>query len=114
MCLGRLNDAGATMIFADSHAPTLVVLSGDLDLYEAPRVRDALDALDGPGVVDMSAVRLVDSSVLNELARVAKRAGLQRVTLIVKSPNIRRVLDVVQFERLFHIAADPSAEVATE
>ena len=102
------------MIFADSHAPPVVVLSGDLDLYEAPRVRDALDALDGPGVVDMSAVRLVDSSVLNELARVAKRAGRQRVTLIVKSPNIRKVLHIAQFERLFHIVADPTAQAAAE
>ncbi len=100
------------MIFADSHAPPLVVLSGDLDLYEAPRVRDALDALDGSGVIDMSAVRLVDSSVLNELARVAKRAGPHRVTLIVKSPNVRKVLGIVQFERLFHIVADSTAEVA--
>lgn len=102
------------MIFADIHTPPLVVLSGDLDLNQASRVRDALDVLDGPGVVDMSAVRIVDSSVLNELARVAKRAGPQRVTLIVKSPNIRKVLNAVQFERLFRIVADPTAEAATE
>ena len=98
------------MIFADPQAQPVVVLAGELDLYDAPRVREALDALDGPGVVDMSAVRLLDSSVLNELARVAKRAGPDRVTLIVKSPNVRKVLGIVQFERLFHIVGGAGAE----
>ncbi len=60
----------------------------------------------------MSAVRLVDSSVLNELARVAKRAGRHGVKLIVTSPHVRKVLDIVQFERLFDIVGDANVESA--
>ncbi len=100
------------MTIAERQTAPIVILSSELDLYDAPRVRDALDALQGPGVVDMSAVRRVGSSVLNELARVAKRAGRHRVELIVTSPHVRKVLDIVQFGRLFDIVGDANTESA--
>lgn len=83
--------------------PQPVVLSGDLDIYGAPAVRLVLDCLVGPGVVDMRDVRYLDSSALNELARVARRVGLHEVTLVVASENVRRVLKIVEFEKLFTI-----------
>ena len=67
-------------------------------------MRDALEPLDGPGVVDMREVRYVDCSVLGELARVARRAGAGNVTLVVASRHVRRILELVEFERLFVIA----------
>jgi anti-anti-sigma factor len=80
-----------------------VVLSGELDMYEAPTVRRLLDALDGPGTIDMREVVYLDSSALNELARVARRVGPGEVTIVVGSKNVRRVLDVVRFAELFMI-----------
>lgn len=83
--------------------PQPVVLSGDLDIFGAPAVRLALESLQGPGVVDMRGVRYLDSSALNELARVAHRVGPCEVTLVVASANVRRVLEIVEFEKLFTI-----------
>ena len=83
--------------------PQSVVLSGDLDCYRAAAVRLVLEKLEGPGIVDMRGVRYLDSSALNELARVARRIGLREVTLVVASVNVRRVLQIVEFEKLFTI-----------
>ena len=80
-----------------------VVLSGELDIYEAPALRRLLDALDGPGTIDMRDVVYLDASALGELARVARRVGRYEVTLTVGSKNVRRVLDVVRFAELFII-----------
>jgi len=80
-----------------------VVLSGELDMYEAPTVRELLDALDGPGTIDMREVVYLDSSALAELARVARRVGPGKVSLVVSSTNVRRVLDLARFEKLFTI-----------
>ena len=80
-----------------------VVLSGDLDIYGAPAVRRVLDALDGPGTIDMRDVAYLDSSALAELARVARRVGVGAVTLVVGSENVRRVLEITRFGELFAI-----------
>ena len=80
-----------------------VVLAGDLDMYEAPQLRRLLDEIDGPGVVDMRDVRYLDSAALSVLARVARRVGPRAVTLVVASPNIRKVLGLVCFDTLFRI-----------
>jgi len=97
----------------DVRTPRTVTLSGDLDIYEAPAVRAVLDVLDGPGTVDMSAVRYLDSSVLNELARVARRVGAGEITLVVTSANVRKVLRIVEFERLFRIVESVADEWTT-
>lgn len=84
-----------------------VVLTGDLDIYEAPALRRVLDVLDGPGTVDMRGVRYLDSSALAELARVARRIGRHEVTLVVASANVRKVLGIVRFDNLFTIVDVP-------
>ncbi|HEY6235084.1 MAG TPA: STAS domain-containing protein [Candidatus Elarobacter sp.] len=80
-----------------------VILSGDLDLFQAPTIRRLLDPIDGPATIDMRNVSYLDSSALKELARVARRVGPGQVTLVVASPNVRRVLDLVRFAELFSI-----------
>ena len=86
-----------------SRPPSVVVLAGDLDVYTVKRVRAALDPVDGPAIVDMSAVEFLDAAALGELARLARRVGTGTVVLVVPSPQIRRVLDIVRFDRLFRI-----------
>jgi anti-anti-sigma factor len=83
-------------------SPT-VVLSGELDMYGAPAVRRLLDAITGPGAVDMREVRYLDASALTELVRVARRVGARQVTLLVASKNVRKVLDIVGFDEIFTI-----------
>jgi anti-anti-sigma factor len=81
----------------------VIRLSGELDVYGARAACRALDAIDGPAIVDMSEVRFIDGSGLSELARVAKRTGAGNVVLVVPSVQIRRVLAIVRFPELFSI-----------
>ena len=81
----------------------VVALAGDLDVYTAPRACRALDAIDGPAVVDLSAVRLLGAAALEELARVARRVGPRQVSLVGARPHVRRVLEIVRFDQLFVI-----------
>jgi anti-anti-sigma factor len=87
-----------------SHVQTglpIVALSGELDLYRAPAVRASLAQIDGPVVIDLSAVSYIDSSLLNELARLRRRVG--EVVLVVSSPQVRRIIDIVGFDRAFRV-----------
>jgi anti-anti-sigma factor len=79
----------------------VVTLSGELDLYRAPAVRESLARVEGPVVVDLSRVSYIDSSLLNELARLRRRVG--DVALVVTSPQVRRILDIVGFDRTFRV-----------
>ncbi len=83
--------------------PPVVVLSGELDGSSALRVRDALAAVPQGGTVDLRAVRYLDASVLSEFARLARRIGTMQATLVVASPQIRRVFTLVRFDELFRI-----------
>ena len=80
-----------------------VVLSGDLDISGSAALRLLLDVIDAPGTVDMRSVTYIDARGLSELARVARRVGTGEVTLVVAGRNVRRVLDLVRFDELFHI-----------
>ena len=81
----------------------VVALAGDLDVYTTPTACRALDAIDGPAVVDLTEVRLLGAVALEELARVARRVGPRTVTLVGARPQVRRVLDLVRFDQLFVI-----------
>jgi anti-anti-sigma factor len=81
----------------------VVALAGDLDVYTTPTACRALDAIDGPAVVDLSEVRLLGAAALEELARVARRVGRRTVTLVGARPQVRRVLEIVRFDQLFVI-----------
>ncbi len=81
----------------------VIALSGDLDIYRAKVACRVLDAIQGPAVIDLSAVAFLDGSGLSELVRVARRVGAGNVVLVVPSPQMRRVLEIVRFGELFSI-----------
>lgn len=87
-------------------AQPTVVLTGDLDYFRAPEVRHVLAGVRGPAVIDLSGVDYLDSSGLAELAALARR--VPDVTLVVPSPHLRRILEIVSFTQLFRIV--PSLE----
>ena len=92
------------MNFRLTVAQTVVVLTGELDIVNAPIACRALDAIDGPAVIDLAGVHYLSSAGLAEFARVAKRVGALAVTLANMQPQVLRVLQIVQFERLFILA----------
>jgi len=86
------------------HAPTLVMLSGELDAMNAPSVEQMLDDVvraDAPSVdVDMTGVTFMDAAGLRVLRRTAMRAAgyAGQLVLCATTPNIDRVLDLAGFE----------------
>jgi anti-anti-sigma regulatory factor len=58
---------------------------------------------DGPATIDMSRVTYLDSTFLHELTRLRARLTPHRITLLVRSESIRRLLRLAKFDPLFEI-----------
>ncbi len=58
-------------------------------------------------VFDLTAVEMIDSHWLGALVRVLKRAQERETPVVLRNarPGVRRLLDLVQFGRLFTIEA---------
>ncbi|GAC1615802.1 MAG: hypothetical protein NVS4B13_09950 [Candidatus Elarobacter sp.] len=84
----------------------IVALSGDLDLYTAPDMREALSGITQPAIVDLTKVRFIDAAALTELALVARRIGRGNLTLIVPRGFLTRLMTLVEFEHLCTVVSD--------
>src|SRR3954452_12051291 len=86
-----------------------MLLVGEMDVAAAPAVRERLrDAIErGPGniIVDMRSVAFLDSSVLGVLVAARKRAFLNGVEIILRSPStsVRQVLALTALGSFFDI-----------
>jgi anti-anti-sigma factor len=78
-----------------------IAFIGELDMVRRPHLRDTLASIDGPIVFELSGVRYLDSSALTEFARYARRISPRRAVLAGMQPHVRRVLQIVCFDRLF-------------
>jgi anti-anti-sigma factor len=83
------------------HGGSIIAFVGELDLVRRPYLRQTLGLLEGPIVFELSGVRYVDSSALNEFALYARRITPARAVLAGMQPHVRRVLQIVRFDRLF-------------
>ena len=89
------------------HGPPVVSLEGEVDLAQAPSLRDDLDALFAAGhstvVVDMLEVSFLDSTALGVL--VAALGRCQRsggnLHLIVTEPRVLKVLEITGLAEAF-------------
>lgn len=86
---------------ADPDSESVVVVAGEVDLSTSPRLRqtilDLLAEEPPQGVrVDLSEVRLLDSTGIFVLVDTYERAKGRGVTLIVEQPQqtVRRVLEI--------------------
>ncbi|WP_317996912.1 STAS domain-containing protein [Vulcanimicrobium alpinum] len=79
----------------------VVRLIGEYDVYSASALAEMLQPITGRGIVDLTAVRYLDSAGLAQLARLANRVGPHAVVLVAPNPQIRRVLALARFDRLF-------------
>jgi anti-anti-sigma factor len=91
------------MLEASEHPPPTVSLRGDLDYFNIGQVREALEPVRGSTIIDLTGAHRLDAAAMTELVRAAKRAAPHDVVLVVPSPNIRRLLRFVAFNRLFRI-----------
>ena len=94
---------------ADTTSPTTVVLTGEIDLSTARRVREALIAISNSGetsvVVDMTNVTFVDSTGLSALVGPLKRFRSMNGEIVLRSPagGVRKVLELTGLSRVFTI-----------
>ena len=90
----------------DDH--TIVTISGEIDLYTAPRLHGELAALIADGkparvVVDMSGVEFCDSTGMNVLLSCLRRARERGGDLEIAAPKpaVRKILQVTGLDSVF-------------
>jgi anti-sigma B factor antagonist len=90
-----------------------LVLSGDLDLYSAPALDDALVAVEGEKwplmVLDLRELHFVDSAGLRLIMRTQARAKQdgRRLVLVRGGDAVQRVLAVTGLDRELEIVDRP-------
>ncbi len=92
---------------------TIVTISGEIDLYTAPRLHGELTALIADGkparvVVDMSGVEFCDSTGMNVLLSCLRRARERggELEIAVPQPAVRKILQVTGLDSVFTLIED--------
>lgn len=92
---------------------TVVAVSGEIDLYTAPRLHSELAAAvmgDGPAqvIVDMAGVDFCDSTGMNVLLAALRRARERGGDLVLAGPRpaVRKILQVTGLESVFTVRDD--------
>ena len=93
----------------------IVLLSGEVDIYTAPRFRECMLELIDAGVdrliIDLSGVTFIDSTALGVLIggvrRVHSAGG--SMALVVTTRAVSRVLSITGLDRVFTIHATRAA-----
>jgi anti-sigma B factor antagonist len=97
----------------------LIELSGEVDLYTAPRFKDDLVALIESGVeqvlVDLSRVTFIDSTalgvIISGVKRLAERDG--GLAIVAGSRPVVRILDVTGLDKVLTVFDTREAALAT-
>jgi anti-sigma B factor antagonist len=96
---------------------TVVALSGEIDMEEAPKVRRVLlDSMRQKRdiLVDLSQVTYIDSSGIASLIEGLQTARKQKndLALVSVSQRVRRVLELARLDKVFTIHADLATALA--
>lgn len=97
---------------------TVVEIAGVLDLGTLPELRTCLDQVMDEGasriVLDLTGVRLVDSSALGALVSAAQQLRQRSGALCLAGaqPLVRRVLELTSVDRLIDVHDTAAAAVA--
>lgn len=98
---------------------TVVSVSGEIDVYTAPVLRDALDQQIAAGrihlVVDLQDVTFMDSTALGVLVGRLKLVRVQSGSLrvVVTHERVLRVFDITGLNKVFSIHESVDAAVGT-
>ena len=89
--------------------PHVVSFSGELDIWKESDVEAKLSAFDGrcAAVIDLSAVRYIDSAFLSALVRLRRRLPDCEITVVATTPSVRRIFELTEMHRLFEIVKTP-------
>jgi anti-anti-sigma factor len=83
-----------------------IELYGEYDISRKDELSSIFASLKGddPIVIDMTKVSYVDSTILHELAQLRHRQRDCSITLLGVSSNVKRIFEIVNFDRLFQIS----------
>lgn len=87
----------------------LITVAGELDLYSAPQMQQALenacDLAPKALILDFRALDFIDSAGLALLVDVHRRLSKSSVLTLRVSPEgqVREVLELSRFDRFFHV-----------
>lgn len=85
----------------------VVVIEGDVDMAAAPTLRSILQRTIDAGstwlIIDLTECTLIDSAGMGMMLGALRRARSVggRVELVVPSPNLRRVFEACDLDRVF-------------
>lgn len=101
----------------DLDGVAVVHVGGDLDVYTAPRLKEALDdvmAAGGHLVLDLSEVHFIDSTALAVLVTAYQeaRGASAGFRLVVDDPYLLKIFRITGFDGLFPIFAQVNEAVA--
>ncbi|MEA2720452.1 MAG: hypothetical protein QOJ39_2316 [Candidatus Eremiobacteraeota bacterium] len=85
--------------------PHVVSFNGELDIWKEGEVDARLSVPDGsvPVVIDLSAVRYLDSAFLSALVRLRRRLPACPITVVIEAPSVRRIFELTEMTKLFEI-----------
>jgi anti-anti-sigma factor len=110
--VGTDDPAMLTADISDEAGTTVVALDGELEYATAASLRATFSDLarkpSGPVVVDLSALRFVDSIGLSLLVQARERFAAEGVPFALRNPaaNVARVLETSGLTELFALDAD--------
>ncbi len=95
--------------------PHVVSFNGELDIWKEGEIESQLSVFDGraPVLIDLLAVRYLDSAFLSALIRLRRRLPDCPITLVVEAPPVRRIFTLTELDHLFEIVPkrpDPRLE----
>ncbi|MFM7322817.1 MAG: STAS domain-containing protein [Armatimonadota bacterium] len=99
-------------------ASAVVVAAGEIDVYQAPRLREVLEGLPagatGPLVIDLTGVSYIDSTGLGTLVAARKRrvAEGSTVRLVCPDPTLRKVFEITGLVSFFTMVDSVEAALA--
>jgi anti-sigma B factor antagonist len=112
----RLVELNVSSRFHDDH--TIVTISGEIDLYTAPRLHSELaavlvDGMPARVVIDMSGVEFCDSTGMNVLLSCLRRVHERGGELEIASPKpaVRKILQVTGLDSVFTLVDTPKPAV---
>ncbi|HYL27989.1 MAG TPA: STAS domain-containing protein [Candidatus Nitrosotalea sp.] len=85
-----------------------VALDGEWDFSRKDELAALLGTLerDGAATIDIKGVSYADSTLLSVLAALRMKFAEVPITLLGPQPQIRRLLKLVQFDKLFNVVDD--------
>lgn len=82
----------------------IVRLSGEYDLSRKDEIVALFQSVDSqPLVIDLTDVTYVDSTILREFSRLKALDTQRSITLRGANEHVRRILEIVQFDKIFEI-----------